>query len=445
MTMTIDDSEWLAGRDQLHLEARVDGAKIPIKMDVRKKDTPDEGIYELNVSYSWKQRFPPEKAVRISLSYIPILGTGPLDETHQEYCTSGSFLPSLHALRNRAKALPTGDEVDFWLHSVGVRYFAYVLKTAAAWAGPIGDFSLTIDSGTAKSLVSLCWDGELKKVGPTTIQAHEKDFVPSRDLEILFVRDPADKRDLELPRGEGGSICRLDELGATDRAVFDSFDKRLRAAAASDDARELSRLVKLPLRVNRDHRNIQIKTTEEFLRDASKIFTPGIRRGISEQHGFSCASGGLMYAGGAVRVKLDRSGRYENYVVFTVNAGDVDAAARPSRTNPERKMACRTPRHLVIVDDIGDGKLRLRSWSLGAEPERMVDLATRPDLELNDGRSTSAGTGPCSHQAYSFTNNDAEYSISEPGCTDGSLGAARGSLSVRQHGKSLGEWPCGDE
>ena len=55
--------------------------------------------------------------------------------------------------------------------------------------GPIEKFTLTIDKGDPKNLVSFCWDGAVKKVGPTTFKMEAKDWYPPWDheLEILIL------------------------------------------------------------------------------------------------------------------------------------------------------------------------------------------------------------------------------------------------------------------
>ncbi|MEN9411189.1 MAG: hypothetical protein RL216_3163 [Pseudomonadota bacterium] len=66
---------------------------------------------------------------------------------------------------------------------------AYVLRTANSWAGPIGDFRLTLDKGAKENIISLCIDG-IEKTGATTFEVRKKDFTPDRDLDILIVTPP---------------------------------------------------------------------------------------------------------------------------------------------------------------------------------------------------------------------------------------------------------------
>jgi Domain of unknown function (DUF4424) len=63
-----------------------------------------------------------------------------------------------------------------------------VLKTANNWKGPIGHFRLTLDKLAPDAVLSLCWDGALKKAGATTFEGTRDDFAPQRDVELLVLR-----------------------------------------------------------------------------------------------------------------------------------------------------------------------------------------------------------------------------------------------------------------
>ncbi len=66
---------------------------------------------------------------------------------------------------------------------------AFVLTTGANWAGPIKDFSLTVDKGAPDALVSFCGQG-VNKTGPTTFETQKTDFTPQRDLNVLILSTP---------------------------------------------------------------------------------------------------------------------------------------------------------------------------------------------------------------------------------------------------------------
>jgi len=63
-----------------------------------------------------------------------------------------------------------------------------VLKTASNWKGPIGHFRLTLDKLKADNLMSLCWQGELRKTGAATFEATRESFAPERDIKLLVLQ-----------------------------------------------------------------------------------------------------------------------------------------------------------------------------------------------------------------------------------------------------------------
>ena len=65
-------------------------------------------------------------------------------------------------------------------------YLSYVITSGANWAGPIGTFRLVIDKGDT-TLVSFCGDG-VRKIGPTTFEMIAKDYMPKRDIDVLFIK-----------------------------------------------------------------------------------------------------------------------------------------------------------------------------------------------------------------------------------------------------------------
>ena len=67
----------------------------------------------------------------------------------------------------------------------------YILVTANNWRGAIKDFHLTIKKQEATDLVSLCFDGDLQKTSPLTFEFRQKNFKPSHDLNLLFIRKPS--------------------------------------------------------------------------------------------------------------------------------------------------------------------------------------------------------------------------------------------------------------
>jgi hypothetical protein len=146
----------------------------------------------LRTKFYWTQRFPAHKTVVIEHSYQPVTGQyffSLMTEDEQgksvmqpDYCIDGPTRAKIAAMseaRKRANG-PNGEYL--------IAYDTdYILKTANNWNGPIGKFHLTLDKLKPENALSLCWDGELKKTGPTTFEATLANFAPARDIHLLVL------------------------------------------------------------------------------------------------------------------------------------------------------------------------------------------------------------------------------------------------------------------
>jgi len=149
------------------------------------------GLWTYRSAFTWKQTFPAGKILRLEQTYKPGVGSSagtgvgaPDWRTREDvqgypvkYCIDKDFERSVAAVMRKKKAEypPFGElRID------------YILTTGANWAGPIGDFHLTIDKGQPNYLLSLCADG-IVKTGPTRFELRKKDFTPTRDLNILIL------------------------------------------------------------------------------------------------------------------------------------------------------------------------------------------------------------------------------------------------------------------
>lgn len=144
--------------------------------------------------YHWTQTFPHGKDIKIEHAYDGAFPGGVFmltdkedpasyqAELNKKYCVDAG---TLKAMKNALTKSGEGDEIYYG----GTAYYVdYVLTTANTWAGPIGDFKLTIDKGNAKNVISLCVDG-IKKTGPTTFVVEKKNFTPASDISILLIPD----------------------------------------------------------------------------------------------------------------------------------------------------------------------------------------------------------------------------------------------------------------
>ena len=144
----------------------------------------------LKTTFHWEQTFPAGTEVVVEHRYRPAVGgsvdtmVGSADwstddyarEMRQRYCIDDSFVAGVRA--GARGAAPMG---------YTERRIAYVLKTGANWAKPIGDFRLVIDKGDARNLVSFCASG-VKKISPTRFEVRKTNWRPEQDLYILLLR-----------------------------------------------------------------------------------------------------------------------------------------------------------------------------------------------------------------------------------------------------------------
>ncbi len=145
------------------------------------KQTDELSYWSSQIIYSWKQTFKAGSVTEIKHQYTPLVG--------------GSFLPSLKAKDSKAFIDEYCMDENFLKNFKTVEggskvyhYLGYVLTTGANWAKPIGKFTLTIDR-EPNTVISLCWDKSLRKVGPNRFQAVKENFLPKKDLDIIFVYD----------------------------------------------------------------------------------------------------------------------------------------------------------------------------------------------------------------------------------------------------------------
>ena len=54
----------------------------------------------------------------------------------------------------------------------------------------IGELHLTIDKLKPSNILSLCWNGDLKKTGPTTFESVLRNVRPARDIQMVVLENP---------------------------------------------------------------------------------------------------------------------------------------------------------------------------------------------------------------------------------------------------------------
>ncbi|MBC7281840.1 MAG: DUF4424 domain-containing protein [Hoeflea sp.] len=150
-------------------------------------------LWTLKSVYWWKTVYPANSEVSVRHSYTTSVG-GTVDVTYldengeprgerfaeykKRYCLDDAMVRI--AQKSRKAAMETGKPlyVENWI--------SYILMTGNNWAGPIGTFTLTVDKGDPRNVVSFCGEG-VTKTGPTTFEMKKTDFYPDRDLDILLL------------------------------------------------------------------------------------------------------------------------------------------------------------------------------------------------------------------------------------------------------------------
>ncbi|WP_084539550.1 DUF4424 domain-containing protein [Azorhizobium doebereinerae] len=153
-------------------------------------------LWTLKTTFYWTQVFPAGRELNVEHKYRPSVGMSvgtvigmnvrdnPWVKEEQRvqmdaFCTDQTFLSAVERATKAAGTQGQPAFSDARIH--------YILKTGANWAGPIGDFKLTVDKGAPENLVSFCGTG-VKKVGPTRFEMTAKDFSPVKDLGVLILK-----------------------------------------------------------------------------------------------------------------------------------------------------------------------------------------------------------------------------------------------------------------
>lgn len=178
--------------------------------------------WEVRKTYYWKQTFPAHKILRVRHEYTPgfgfeLMGLNSLDEASRkkqlddekkaggysqtladtallkDSCLDSSLQRRIFAKENAAlKADPE--------HAYGYidsSWVDYILTTANSWKTPIKKFELVVERGQDQhwydpnwDYASFCWDGPVKQVDAHRYEASATDFVPKKELKVLFLIMP---------------------------------------------------------------------------------------------------------------------------------------------------------------------------------------------------------------------------------------------------------------
>jgi hypothetical protein len=149
--------------------------------------------WTLKSVYWWKTVYPANSDVVVKHSYNTSVG-GTVDVTYldengqpkgerfdeyvKRFCIDANMVKVAQKNWKATQANKGPIYVENWI--------SYILTTGNNWGGPIGAFTLTIDKGDPKNVVSFCGDG-VTKTGATKFEMKKTDFYPERDLDILLL------------------------------------------------------------------------------------------------------------------------------------------------------------------------------------------------------------------------------------------------------------------
>jgi hypothetical protein len=157
-------------------------------------------LWTVRTRFWWKQHFPAGKPVRLDQSYQPVTGQSLFGDNDLSATTEEGRHYAKHycidaATRARAAAMIAAAKKAAPMDGAYIRANVtdYVLMTGNNWKGPIGHFRLVLDKLKPGNLLSLCWDGTLKKTGPTSFEAERNNFAPTRDIHLLVLEPPEKK------------------------------------------------------------------------------------------------------------------------------------------------------------------------------------------------------------------------------------------------------------
>jgi len=148
----------------------------------------------VRTKFYWTQHFPAGKTVVIEHSYTPVTGQTFFTDYdlkpkqypdggrrwQRDYCMDG---PTLATIAQHLKRTSKPDQSGM----MNIYSTDFILKTANNWKGGIGELHLTIDKLKPDNVLSLCWNGELKKTGPTRFESVLRNVRPRRDIKMVVL------------------------------------------------------------------------------------------------------------------------------------------------------------------------------------------------------------------------------------------------------------------
>jgi len=141
--------------------------------------------WQTHIQFYWTQRFPANGTVRVSQTYVPVVGGSYIDDdgSHiaQRYCGTATTIQQIQQRKAKVdQQLQPG--LTLWWRSL-----QYILTTANNWAGPIKHFHLEIDSDASDDILMTCTPN-IQQTSPTRYELDASDFHPDRNLNLVILQ-----------------------------------------------------------------------------------------------------------------------------------------------------------------------------------------------------------------------------------------------------------------
>ena len=150
--------------------------------------------WTVRTKFFWTQHFPAGKTIIVEHSYHPVTGQAFFSDYELDkkgdaqganwqgtYCMDST---TLTAIRQKIAARKAANPDNALLN---ISSTDFILKTANNWKGGIGVLHLTVDKLKPDNILSMCWNGELKKTGPTVFESTLTNVQPASDIKIAVL------------------------------------------------------------------------------------------------------------------------------------------------------------------------------------------------------------------------------------------------------------------
>jgi hypothetical protein len=163
-----------------------------------------ENGWKVEETLVWEQMFPAHREIVVEHTYKPLMGVI-FDEPYQHGFGWDKYPHELNpSSMSGPERLPSEACVDertrvsiqrrmqrladqgAWDVSRTLYDVEYVLGTGRNWKGPIGDFTLRVETASPNDIVSLCFPGKPVRAAPNVLEFHQTNYVAQDRLVVYF-------------------------------------------------------------------------------------------------------------------------------------------------------------------------------------------------------------------------------------------------------------------